>query len=143
LGSINVGRMILGAIVAAVILFVIEGFINGAILGAEWDAWVQALGALNHAPSFAAGMAIWAVVAALHGLVGLWIYVGIRPRYGAGAKTAALAGVLLWIPGFLTHALSQLALGDIPSHIILVGCVGGLVAVLVATVAGAALYQET
>lgn len=142
MGQINAGRMILGAIVAAAILFVIEGFINGAILGTEWDDWVKALGPLDHAPSFAAGMAIWAVVSLLHGLVGLWIYVGIRPRYGAGPGTAALAGLLLWIPGFLTHALSQFALGDIPYHIIVVGCLGGLAAVLVATVAGAALYRE-
>jgi hypothetical protein len=142
MGQINIGRMILGAIVMAAILFVIEGFINGAILGADWDAWVKDLGPLNHAPSFAGGMVIWAIISLLHGLVGLWIYVGIRPRYGAGPKTAALAGLLLWIPGFLTHALSQFALGDIPSRIIVVGSIGGLVAVLVATVAGAALYRE-
>lgn len=142
MGHINVARLIIGAVVAAIILFVIEGFINGAILGTEWEAWVKALGPLNHAPSFALGMVIWAIVSLLHGLAGLGIYAGIRPRFGAGPKTALIAGVLLWIPGFLTHALSQLALGDIPNHIIVVGCAGGLVAVLVAIVAGAAVYRE-
>jgi hypothetical protein len=143
MGRINVGRMLVGIIAAAIILFVIEGFINGYILGAEWEAWVKALGPLSHAPSFAAGMVIWAIVSLLHGLTGLWVYVGIRPRYGAGPRAALLAGLLLWIPGFLTHALAQFALGDIPTHIILVGCIGGLVAVLVAIVAGAAIYQES
>jgi hypothetical protein len=143
MGHVNVGRAILGAIVAAVILFAIEGLINGTILGTEWEDWAKALGPLYHAPSVAVGMVIWAIVSLLHGLTGLLIYVGIRPRFGAGPKTAVLAGLLLWIPAFLTHALSQLALGDIPLRIIVIGCIGGLIAVLVAIVAGAATYQET
>jgi hypothetical protein len=143
MGHVNVGRAILGAIVAAVILFAIEGLINGTILGTEWEDWAKALGPLNHAPSVAVGMVIWAIVSLLHGLTGLLIYVGIRPRFGAGPKTAVLAGLLLWIPAFLTHALSQLALGDIPLRTIVIGCIGGLIAVLVAIVAGAATYQET
>ena len=143
MGHVNVGRMIVGAIVAAVILFVIEGVINGAILGTQWEEWAKALGPLNHAPSFAVGMVIWAIVSLLHGFAGLLIYVGIRPRFGAGPKTAVLAGLLLWIPGFLTHALGQIALGDIPLRLIVIGCIGGLIAVMVAVVAGAATYQET
>jgi hypothetical protein len=143
MGHVNVRRMIVGALVAAFILFVIEGFINGSILGAAWEDWAKALGPLNHAPSFAVGLVIWAIVSLLHGLAGVLIYVGIRPRFGAGPKTAVLAGLLLWIPGFLTHALSQLALGDIPLRVIVIGCVGGLIAVMVAIVAGAATYQET
>ncbi len=142
MGRIKGGRMLAGAVVAAVILFVIEGFINGFILGADWEAWQKALGPLDHAPSMGAGMVIWALVALLHGLAGLAIYVGIRPRFGAGPSTAALAAVLLWIPGFLTHALSQYALGDIPGRMIVIGCIGGLVATLIAVIAGAAVYQE-
>jgi hypothetical protein len=142
MGHINVGRMIAGAITAGVILFVIEGIINGAILGADWENWATALGPLNHAPSFAGGMVIWALVSLLHGLVALAIYVGIRPRFGAGPRTAALAGLLLWVAGFLTHGLSQFALGDIPARLIVIGWIGGLVAALAATIGGAAVYRE-
>jgi hypothetical protein len=142
MGHVNVRRMIVGALVAAVILFVIEDFINGSILGEAWESWAKGLGPTYHAPPLAIAMVIWAIVSLLHGVTGLMIYASIRPRFGAGPKTALLAALLLWIPGFLTHALSQLALGDIPHRIIAIGCIGGLVAVAVAIVAGAATYQE-
>ena len=142
MGQVNIRRMLAGALVAALILFVVESFINGSILGSAWESWAKALGPTYHAPPLAIAMVIWAIVALLHGLTGMLIYVGIRPRFGAGPKTALLAGVLLWIPAFLTHGLSQFALGDIPDRIIMIGWIGGLIATVVAVVAGAATYQE-
>jgi hypothetical protein len=142
MGQVNIRRMLAGALVAALILFVVESFINGSILGSAWESWATALGPTYHAPALAIAMLIWVIVSLLNGLAGMLIYVGIRPRFGAGPKTAVLAGVLLWVPAFLTHGLSQLALGDIPDRIIAIGIIGGFMAVIVAVVAGAATYQE-
>jgi hypothetical protein len=94
---------------------------------------------LNHAPAAVAGMVIWAVVSLVFGLTGVWIYAGIRPHYGAGWKTALLAGLLLW----LAPSLGQVALGAIPTYVTVVGAVGGLVGALLALLAGASIYKET
>ncbi|SEE48040.1 hypothetical protein SAMN05444161_5902 [Rhizobiales bacterium GAS191] len=140
---INTGRVVLGGVVAAIVLFIVSGIVNGAILGSSWQAWLQAMGSLNHAPAEPAGIALWAIVSLVFGLTGVWIYAGIRPRYGAGPKTAVLAGLLLWLAGWLAPALGQIALGAIPNNVTVVGCVGGLAGALLALLAGAALYQES
>ena len=140
---INRGRIVLGGIVAAIVLFIVSGIVNGAILGSAWQAWVEAMGGLNHAPSAAAGMAIWAVVSLMFGLTGVWIYAGIRPRYGAGWRTALLAGFMLWVAGWLAPALGQVTLGAIPAYVTVIGAVGGLVGALLALLAGASIYKET
>jgi hypothetical protein len=101
------------------------------------------MGSLNHAPAEPVGVAIWAVVSLVFGVTGIWIYAGIRPRYGAGPKTAMLAALLLWLAGWLAPALGQMALGAIPTYVTVVGCVGGLGGSLLAVLAGSALYKES
>jgi hypothetical protein len=140
--SINFGRVLLGAVISAVVLFVASGIVNGAILGDEWKHWQESLGALNHAPSPGTGMVIWTIVSLVYGLAGMWIYAGIRPRYGAGPMTAAIAGLILWLAGGLTGFLGHVALDDIPMHIALVNCVAYLICDPLAIIAGAFAYKE-
>lgn len=139
---INTGRIVLGGAVAAIVLFIASGIVNGAILGSAWQDWLRAMGNLNHAPAEPAGLLIWAVVSLVLGFTGIWIYAGIQPRYGSGPRTAVVAGLLLWLAGWLAPALGQLALGAIPTYVTIVGCLGGLVGALLAVVAGGALYKD-
>ncbi len=143
MGHINAGRVISGGVVAGIILFVTGGIIHGAILGADWKAWAAAMGPLNHPPAEMVGMAIWGVVSLINGITGVWIYAGIRPRYGAGPKTALIAGLLLWLAGWLAASIGQFNMGNVPTNVLVIGCLAGLVAVLVATVAGAFVYKES
>src|SRR5262245_31485912 len=96
MGQINVGRVVIGGIVAAVILCVAGFIIHGAILGSQWAAW-QSAGHMPNAMSHGGAIVIWIIVSLVNGLTGVWIYAGIRPRYGAGPKTALIAGFLLWL----------------------------------------------
>jgi hypothetical protein len=143
MGHINAGRVISGGVVAGIILFVTGGIIHGAILGADWKAWAAAMGPLNHPPAEMVGMAIWGVVSLINGITGVWIYAGIRPRYGAGPKTALIAGLLLWLAGWLAASIGQFNMGNVPTNVLVIGCLAGLVAVLVATLAGAFVYKES
>src|SRR5437879_6282672 len=136
MGHIDMGRAALGAIVIAVILFVAGAVIHGMILRPEWEAWQRA-GHLPLMASHATGMILWAIVSIVNGIAAIWIYVGIRPRFGAGAKTAALTGFLVWLLAALGPSLGQVALGNTPMHIIIVGCIGYLIVYIVATVASA------
>jgi hypothetical protein len=91
MGQINWTRVVLGGVVAAVILFVAGFIIHGLILGPDWMAW----GAAGHMPlalSHGAMTVVWIIVSLINGITGVWIYASIRPRYGAGAQTALLAG---------------------------------------------------
>jgi hypothetical protein len=141
MGQINVGRVVIGGIVAAVILFIAGFIIHGLILGADWATW----GKEGHMPlalSQGAMTVVWIILSLINGVTGVWIYAGIRPRYGAGAKTALIAGLMLWLVGGLVAALAQFALGNVPHNVVVVGAIGGLIADLIAIVAGAYFYQE-
>jgi hypothetical protein len=141
MGQINAGRVLIGGIVAAVILFIAGFIIHGVILGPDWAAWGQA-GHMPLALSQGAMTVVWIILSLINGVTGVWIYAGIRPRYGAGARTALIAGLMLWLVGGLVAALAQFALGNVPHNVVLVGAVGGLIADLIAIVAGAYFYQE-
>ena len=141
MGQINWTRVIIGGVVAAVILFVAGFIIHGAILGADWMAWQNA-GHMPLALSHGEAMVIWIILSLVNGITGVWIYAGIRPRYGAGATTALIAGFMLWLAGGLAAALAQYALGNVPHKIVWVGAICGLIANLIAIVAGAYFYKE-
>jgi hypothetical protein len=141
MGNINWGRLVLGGVVAAVILFIVDYIVNGVILVQQWADAMAALGRPEMTPS--AGLFILvAIVNLLIGLTALWIYTGIRPRYGASVQTAIYAGLATWV---LVYAVGNLALaiaGLIPAGILWTTAIVGLIAVPVATVAGAYLYKE-
>jgi hypothetical protein len=79
----------------------------------------------------------------LSGLISVWIYVGIRPRFGAGPITAVYAAIAVWL---LTSAIPNFqfmwVLGLFEHHLTLFTTLGALVEIVVGTVLGAALYQE-
>lgn len=141
MGHINWTRVIIGGIVAAVILFIAGFIIHGAILGANWTAWQDA-GHMPLALPHGEAVVVWIIVSLITGLTGVWIYAGIRPRYGAGAKTALIAGLMVWLVGALVGALAEYALGNAPHSTVVVGAIGYLIADLIAIVAGAYFYQE-
>ena len=139
---INVARLLLSGLVAGFVLFAITGVMNAVILSAELKSWMQGVGGLLHPPAPAASMGLWALMSLITGLVGVWIYVGVRPRYGAGPKTALLAGGSLWIACKLAVALDLIALGLMPMRIVEGQLFGGLVAVVAGVFVGAWLYKE-
>ena len=141
MGRINHARVILGGIVAAVILFIAGFIIHGVILEPEWAVW-HAAGHMPHALPQGAMTVIWIIVSLINGITGVWIYAGIRPRYGAGAKTALIAGLMLWLVGGLVGALDELSLGNEPRGVVVVGGIGSLIADLIAILAGAYFYKE-
>ncbi|HSB14976.1 MAG TPA: hypothetical protein VLE22_10990 [Bryobacteraceae bacterium] len=69
-------------------------------------------------------------------------YAAIRPRYGAGPKTALCAGLAVWFLGYLLASVAPLVLDLFPARVMVVGLVVGLVDALMATLLGARLYQE-
>jgi hypothetical protein len=141
MGQINWTRVVIGGIVAAVILFIAGFMIHGVILGADWMAWQQA-GHMPLALPHGEAIVIWIILSLVNGFTGVWIYAGIRPRYGAGAQTALIAGFILWVTGGLAAALAQFALGNVPHKVVWVGAICGLIADLIAIVAGAYFYKE-
>ncbi len=141
MGSINVSRWIIGGVVAAIILFVVDFIVNGIILMEQWTAAMAAL--QRPAMGGTVGeIVVFAILNLVIGLTAVWIYIGIRPRFGAGPKTALCAGIATWLLGYLVPNAFLLATGLFPVHLLWTIIIIALIQVPVATVIGAWLYQE-
>jgi hypothetical protein len=140
MGKINIGRLILGGIVAGIVGDLLGYLVDGVLLQQNWSDAMLAL----ERPSFAGNQLIWFnALGIVFGIVSIWVYAGIRPRFGAGWKTAIYAGLALWVIGvLLPNASFMYVAGLFPKHLTLYTTLGGLVEVVAGTVAGAALYKE-
>jgi hypothetical protein len=142
MGKINVGRLIVGGLIAGVIMNVVEGVTNGAVLGQQWKDWAAKVAPVTDPPTPSQAMLFWTILGFALGLVAVWMYAAVRPRLGAGPKTAIIVGFVLWIIYWPLVALQHGALGTVPSGLLVMGSIGGLVAALGGTLAGAAIYKE-
>jgi hypothetical protein len=139
-GTINWGKVVLGGLVAGIIIDVVEGILEGVILGPEWRQAMQALG--HPLKETGGNMTLHVLLGFAYGLVALWLYASIRPRFGAGPKTALYAGLGVWVLGNLLPSVNWGPRGLLPGHLFAIAVVVGLVEIVVATEAGAWLYQE-
>jgi len=137
--GINFGRVILGGIVAGILINVSEFLLNEKVLKSDWDAALKAMGKSMTADS---AILVWVLYGFVLGIAAVWLYAAIRPRYGAGAGTAARAGVAVWFFQSLLPSVAQLNLQLFPSKLILTATVWALVELIIATILGAWLYRE-
>ncbi len=140
MGRINIGRVLLGGIVAGIISDALGYLVDGVLLAERWSDGMLALGKSE----FSTEQVIWFnVLGLLGGIVLIWIYAAIRPRFGAGVGTALLAGLMVWIVGALIPNLSMMWFGGLFSkHLTAFTTAGALGEILIGAVAGAALYKE-
>src|SRR5207244_4015907 len=138
MGKINWTRVILGGLVAGVIINISEYVLNGVVLAKDMEAAISALGRQMGGGA----LLMFTVWGFLVGIFAIWLYAGIRPRYGAGPKTALCAGAAVWCLGYLLAAVTPLALHLFPRRLMAIGLAVGIVEVLAGTLAGAWLYRE-
>jgi hypothetical protein len=139
--KINWGRLILGTLVIAIIMFLTDGFIHETIAQGDWKALYEALGAREPAPH-GASMVYFAVFEIGRAFTAMMFYVTMRAFFGAGPKTAVLAGIVGWIAFSLTGPVQFIPLGFFSNALWLKVGALHLIVSIVATVAGAALYKD-
>jgi hypothetical protein len=140
MGKINLGRVILGGIVAGIVSGVLGTLVDGYLLAPRWAAGMKALGQGD----FSSTQWIWFdLLGLVGGIVLIWIYAAIRPRFGAGPKTAIYAGVAMWIGGILIPNVGLMWVSGLFSHhLTAYTTAGGLVELVAGALAGAAVYKE-
>lgn len=134
MGKINYSRVLIGGIVAG-ILFLLFDVLGFMLMNMDMDAWLTEH-ALREPP-----MWVFYLTDILFGFMAVWLYAAIRPRFGPGWKTAAIAAAFMWIfftlAYFSFHMMGLFTQGD---YMMTAGW--WLVGVFVATLAGAFLYKE-
>jgi len=96
--AINTGKVLIGGIAAGVVMnvvdFVSNKFILGARMMAESEAFKPGMSASMMTTSV---MVSYVVMDLVLGILLVWTYAAIRPRFGPGLKTAVYAAVLFWL----------------------------------------------
>jgi hypothetical protein len=142
MGKINWGRVFLGGLLAGVVINVGEYLFHAVLFKDEVAEMMRALGKDPAAVMTGNAIAIWNLLGFLAGIGAVWGYAAIRPRFGAGAKTAIIAGVAVWYFGRFLGAIGEMNMGMASQKMIMTGLVWGLVEIVIATVVGAWLYKE-
>ncbi|MBN1832312.1 MAG: DUF1761 domain-containing protein [Deltaproteobacteria bacterium] len=140
MSKMNCKRVFLGGLVAGIV-FIVLGFASYFIyLG---DAWKCVMEELGYPLSESVGMYIYSIVGCFFvGILAVWLYAAIRPRYGAGPGTGVLAGFVFWVLSVLLPYISLGAFGMFPARLLIIDCLIALVIIIVATLLGAWVYRE-
>jgi hypothetical protein len=137
MGKINWGRVLLCGIVAGVVWTVLSAVVT-VLVGHDFVAAVP--GNRLSAPGVSL-VAFLFIVNLVAGTWAMWLYAAIRPRYGAGPKTAVVTGISWWVIGSLLDA-TRGSFGFVPVSALWPAMAASLPAIIVAAVAGAWLYKE-
>ena len=139
MGGIHFGRVVLGGLLAGLVIDASEFLLNGVVLGQDMDAAMRRL----NLPTVGGGaIAVFLVLGLALGIAAIWLYAAVRPRFGAGVKTALCAGSAVWFFAYLYPNIGMAAVGIFPGRLITITVLWGLVELFLAAVAGAWFYKE-
>lgn len=99
MAGINGKKVLIAGVAAGVAMVAMDMLITGTLLADRWNAAMDRLGL----PPFTEGglddLAVFVATYVLLGIAMAFTYAAIRPRFGAGARTALIAGAILWVAG--------------------------------------------
>src|SRR5262252_5068260 len=139
MNKINLGRVLLGGLLAGFIINVGEFVLNGILLRPHIEADMKRMNLTPPGNGFAAlavGLTfIFAIVAIL-------IYAMARARFAPGPKTALLVALILWFCLYAYSGTINMLLINVPPRLILMILAWGIVEYPLGILTGAALYKE-
>jgi MFS family permease len=139
MAQMNIKRVVLGGLLAGFVINIGETILNVPLMGQQME---EALKGRNLPPVGGGAIGGFVAGAFVVGVLLVWLYAAIRPRYGAGPKTAIIAGVVLWLLAYVWPSMSSGLMGFMPMKLLLVSTLWGLGEVILAALAGAAVYTE-
>lgn len=142
MGKINWGRVFLGGLVAGIVVNLGEFLFYTVVFKTQVEEAMRAMGKDPAAMNSGTAMTVWVLWCFLLGIGAVWGYAAIRPRFGAGAKTAAIAGVAVWYFACLLMSIAMMNMGIMAQNLLVTGLIWGLVEYVLATIAGAYFYKE-
>ena len=141
MASINTGKVVTGGLVAGVVANVIDFVTNNYVLAADWQAWASQHGVDPATLTSGSVAGTFIVIDFIFGLLMVWTYAAMRPRFGPGPGTAVMAGLVLYV-AVTVVLFGFVQLGMMPMGLFVKGSCGALVSTLAGAITVAALYKE-
>jgi len=139
MGRMNMGRLIAGGLVAGVVGNVLHAVSGMYLTTVEMSDMQRRLGLSQDVIN--SSMPTWIIVDLVWGLLLVFTYAAMRPRFGPGPKTAVVSGVTLWLAVCSVFA-GLTAIGIYTEQAFIKESFLNLVTAIAASLAGAALYKE-
>ena len=108
----NIGRVIAGGLLAGLIVNIGETILNMVVLA---DDMQSALEARNLPAMTGAGIGVFVAMAFGLGILMVWLYAAIRPRFGPGPRTAVMAGLAIWLLVYVWGGIGDVVMGFMPA----------------------------
>ena len=137
--KINFGRVVLGGLIAGALLSIGDFLLHEPVLGEEWKATMESYGMPE--PGGAA-ITYFVIMDFIIGIALVWLYAAIRPRFGAGFRTAVVSGLIVWFFAWLTNLGGLVAMDIYPTNLLMLALVWGLFQMPLAAILGAWFYKE-
>jgi hypothetical protein len=139
--AINTSKVIVGGLAAGLVQNVL-GFAMSMGLAKRMEAEMLAVAPTLQGRGMSGGVIASRVITQfLVGILLVWIYAAIRPRFGPGMKTAAIAAFVVWCFGFIFY-LDWLYVDLMTLSTYAMISIGQLVILLIAAWVGGMLYKE-
>jgi len=140
--AMNTPKVLVGGLAAGIVLLAIDFVTNMYILGDRMRVEAEAFKpGLADAMQSGKAMVIYIITDLVIGLLLVWTYAAIRPRFGPGMRTASAAAILFWLLGSFFTA-NYLMMGMMSRSLWWTFGIVWLVNLNLAAWAGAKLYTE-
>ncbi|MBK6909413.1 MAG: hypothetical protein IPK53_04840 [bacterium] len=136
--QINLCRVIRGGLVAG-LLIIISAVTMVPVVGDDMN---MALARFNLPPLSLGAMVYFAFVSISMGILLVWLYAALIPRFGKGPKTALIAAFILWFMGNLLPNVANVFYGFMPVKLTIIGIIWGLGELFVGSLVGTRIYRE-
>jgi len=77
-----------------------------------------------------------------YAIVAVWLYAAIRPRYGAGPRTALISGIVVWLLSVAAPVTHLAVFGVASVRFVLMDLPAECILILVASLVGARQYEK-
>jgi hypothetical protein len=139
MGKINFARVIVGGIISGLIINTGEFLLNEVFFVRQMEEMLRRLNTPRPGFNFIATATVLTFVL---GIVIVLTYAMIRPRFGAGPKTAILSALVAWFYIYVYAGILNSVLFGVPINLLVIGIAWGAVEYILAGLAGAWFYKE-
>jgi hypothetical protein len=141
MASINIGKVVIGGLAAGLVANVIDFVTNTYVLAGDWEVFAKAHNLDPAAMTSPSTAVTWVVVDFLMGIILVFAYAAIRPRFGPGPKTAVISGLLIFVAvSLVLYGFANMGL--MTMNMFFTGSIGAIVSTLASSLVGAAIYKE-
>jgi hypothetical protein len=137
--GMNVGRVITGGIAAGILINVVESIMNVAVLG---DAMRDMYARMGVPEPGGGALVGYIVLGFVLGFALAWLYAAVRPRLGAGPRTAVIAGLFVWVAASLVPVVGWFLMGMADTGMLFVMLGYTLVEFVAGGLVAGAIYRE-